>query len=103
MREKDEKVPSSTPYCNSKGLPVSLHIGKGTYCNSFFSFEICSPVSLFAANQHEYVQSSSILKSARLTLEDHTADEGMTRALSPPIIHSKPSRLPKRSKPKHLH
>ena len=45
-------VPSSTPYRSSNGLPVSLHIGNGIYCNSFFSFEICSPVSLYTYNQH---------------------------------------------------
>ena len=40
-------IPSSIPYRNSNGRPVSLHIGKGEYTSSFFSFEICSPVSLF--------------------------------------------------------
>jgi hypothetical protein len=39
-------VPSSMPYFSSSGRPVSLQVGKGTYCSSFFSFSICSPVSL---------------------------------------------------------
>ncbi len=40
------RIPSSIPYLNSNGNPVSLHVGKGMYCSSFLSFEICSPVSL---------------------------------------------------------
>jgi len=40
-------IPASTPYCSSKGLPVSLQIGNGVYCNSCLSFSICSPVSLY--------------------------------------------------------
>lgn len=39
-------IPSSIPYCNSNGRPVSLQMGNGMYCNSFFSLEMCSPVSL---------------------------------------------------------
>lgn len=41
-----EDLPSSIPYCNSSGCPVSLQTGKGAYTSSFFSLEMCSPVSL---------------------------------------------------------
>jgi hypothetical protein len=47
-RGKEKDIPSSTPYANSNDCPVSSQIGNGIYCNSFLSFEICSPVSLFA-------------------------------------------------------
>jgi len=64
-------IPSSIPYCNSKGLPVSLQIGNGMYCNSFFSFEICSPVSLYSTIstiQMSSLASKSILYNLLLSL-----------------------------------
>jgi hypothetical protein len=48
QRGKEKDIPSSTPYANSNDCPVSSQIGNGIYCSSFLSFEICSPVSLFA-------------------------------------------------------
>jgi hypothetical protein len=30
-KKSENNIPSSTPYFNSRGLPVSLHIGKGIY------------------------------------------------------------------------
>jgi hypothetical protein len=53
-RKRVGKIPSSTPYANSNGFPVSSQIGNGIYCNSFFSFEMCSPVSLFPHQRISY-------------------------------------------------